>query len=1276
MTYTEDQEKAIRTRGKNILVAAAAGSGKTRVLVDRIIEQLRNRECSIEEILILTFTRAAAAEMQERIEQALSKELESCASREIQEFLERQMILLPGAFISTFDSFCSRIIRQNITAVDIDPQFRIADQQEFDLLRRDTLEELMESLYERPENEEDISDWEEFIHFVDDYGDDRGDLAIHDAVMDLYRFAQSQPFPEAWLDEECKRYEREYASPWETPWAASIAEEALFSLTSMREGYAALSNIRTANAQEAFLAHWTPYAALIDDCVGQLDYMIQLIKKGLQEKTPGIWDEIGESILRFDTYMLGKKEFRPLKKEFPEQQTAFKDRRTELKKEYKKFADDTAFCEREEDVRTRLMQTGKTVRAYVHLVKRYMTALLVAERDRNAFYFDAIAHLAIDLLCRNPDGLMHGASVDEVRSDIAKELMEKFRFIMVDEYQDTNGVQEAILSLIAREDNLFIVGDVKQSIYRFRMADPSLFQKKYDSFPEKPDLSDAGKDQLITMKQNFRSRSEVLSPINFIFDQVMVRSAMQIDYDEKSRLYPGLPYEKHARTLTGAAEVAVICREEDVPSDAAFLEVVKDDADTEELTGFEIEAQYIANRILALIASEHVVFDKDKGAYRPIAYRDIAVLLRAVAGKANILLEVLQQNGIPAYAEISGGYFETSEIRMILSLLSLLDNARQDIPLAAIMLSPIGGFTAEDLARLRILSPEDTLYDALVVHYEGEDECVQELMHRTARFLARLSKWRSYAASHSVPEIIWQLYRDTGYYEYVGGLRGGVLRQANLRMLAERAEDYEATNYRGLFRFLRYIENLQKRETDLSTARTLGASENVVRIMTIHKSKGLEFPVVILSDMGKKFNLSDAKGNFLMHKALGIAPKLVERSAAGRQIYRTLSWQAVSHAIQADAKAEEMRVLYVAMTRAREKLILTGMVGQRQYQILISRLKKAADAEKPTFSDRAIRSANSYFDWVLPAILRHKDGKVLRELADVSSFHDCTYLAEDSSFSISVLSASAISSGQPEETEESALFSAIRCHEPLAATAWKEKVEACLGFSYDMHGLFNVPTKLSVTEIKKRMNAIAHEDVPMPERSLVEKSTAFERPHFLQEKTELSSMEFGTLAHTILQHLDLAGDLSRDGLKMQLSSMAAEHLVEGSLLTDARRECLLDDLMKFVSSKIGRRMQSSRKLYRELPFSRMMPAKRFFPLVEGDEKVFVQGIIDVLFKDEDGHLVLLDYKTDRDTCASRAAARYKVQIDIYSEAIEAILGEHVEEKYLYLLHDGTLVDME
>ena len=1240
--WSQAQLKAIEERGKNLLVAAAAGSGKTSVLVERIIRRILQGETDVDRLLVVTFTNAAAAEMRERIEAALAQEIAKGASSPR---LERQLALLSNASISTLHAFCQNVIRRNFAAIDLDPKFRLAGEQEIRLLQQEVLEEIFERKYDEAE--------EGFLAFVDAYGTERGDEALYAMVLRLHAFSCSQPFPGLWLDSLAARFDLAAdARLLDTPWASTVLAQISFVLSGC------LAAVQRLSEKAGALGYAACHDALQEDET-LVENLLASVKGGDWEAMRQAFSSYKHATMRFPKGM-DEEEKEAAKRLFTLPRDRVKQRLKRLKETY--------FHSAEAELLDDLRALSGTAHAIVGVVRDFAAAFQAAKKERGIVDFNDLEHFALAVL-RDED-----APAGELRpSARALALQEKYEEVMVDEYQDTNGVQEAILSLVARADNLFTVGDVKQSIYRFRLADPRLFLKKHSEYP-----TAGGQYARIDLSENYRSRAGVLAAVNWLFSQLMTPEAMELLYDEAAALHFAAQYpEDVPQSLAGATELHII--ESDAVPDAAAVQEDADapaseagaenGADEEELKGFALEAAFIARRVRTLMASGALV--ADKGGYRPLRWRDIVILLRAARGRADILLETLRDADIPSYAALDAGYFQATEVRVVLAVLAVIDNARQDVPLAAVLCSPIVGLTFSELAELRLAAPEDDIFGALLVVNTPGAGFSAPLREKVGAFLELLSAWRKLVRRVSVPELIWQIYRDTGYYDYVGGMTGGLLRQANLRMLADRARDYEETNFRGLFRFLRFIEKMQQMETDLSAARTLGEGEDVVRIMTIHKSKGLEFPVVIVAGLGSKFNMRDAADDLLMHRELGLGLYRTEREKSLR--YSTFAREAVAERIRQESKAEELRVLYVAMTRAREKLILVGSTkklaaraeGWCSYVTLTKR-------ELPAY---AALEADSFLDWLGMTVARHADGAPLWECASLVEKRVAPAGEDDSRWQVELVPAAAVTSVSAAVPAEDDVFEKLRKGEPLPASDEKEAVERLLSWQYPPHGVADVPAKLSVTELKRRFAAedAAAEKPYMP---LAEKNggfarTVFKRPDFLQEKTGLSAAEYGTLMHLVLQHIDLAGDSSRKGLAAQLAAMVEREL----LLPEQAAFVRLEMVEAFLHSPLGSRMKGARRLWRELPFSRRLEARRFYPAAEPEARIFVQGIIDVLFEDENGALVLLDYKTDRDTSPAVVRKKYRLQIDLYTEAVEAILRRKVDERYLYLLQDGGIVKL-
>ena len=1126
MELTREQQAAVNARGENFLIAAAAGSGKTRTLTERVLKLVEDG-CEVDEMLIVTFTTAAAHEMRARIQTALENRLQETLDDELQTRLERQLILLNGAQISTFHSFCQSVLRRNFACIELDPKFRKADDNELDLLKREVIEELFEENYSAGN--------ETFKNFTDEFGGTvRGDDKIHDMIIDLHKFSLSIAHPEKWLDD--------LPAPYNLPANAKLEDTIWFHELKPHISDA-LKKISDdcAEAQRLARQYRITIKIFADECP-----QVEALGKNFTD-----WDRLRNklSAITFDTirYSGGTKEER---NEIKNLRDAYKSKIKSLSDKF--FIADAA------KIISDLRELHEPIKELVRLTKNFAEKFAAAKRERGIIDFADMEHFALKIFETSPA--------------VAETYRKKFKFIMVDEYQDTNGVQEAIVQKISRGDNLFFVGDVKQSIYRFRLVDSKNFRDKMTAY------------KCINLAQNFRSRRQILDAVNEIFKRLMVGGSTEILYDDDAALKFGAGYVDGENYFDERPEMFVINDEK---------------SDDDDGKSIELEMRFIAGKIHELIASKKLV--RDGEIYRPVELRDIVILHQSPKPKAFEILDTLKKFGVPAYVPNEENYFKSAEIQVMLSLLTLLDNARQDIPLAAVMLSPIGSFSAEELAQLRLAERYADFYTAVE---RGSDKC--------KNFLATLNRWRDEARQLSVPELLSVLYRETGYYDFVGRQERGAVRQANLRMLIDRAKDFEDTNARGLSRFVEHIQKLRGLGKDLASASTLSESENVVRVITIHGSKGLEFPVVFVAGLGKSFNREDStRGIIFHHSELGIGAHRTPKDSQMK--IKTLATQAVSKKIAEESLAEELRTLYVALTRAQEKLILVGTASP-------SKLKNLQPVDSLTAQE--ILSANKFFDWLLP--IKDALANVIR--SEVVPREEISAIQERS-----------IDAAQEKILQPPEKF------QPTTE---------------------NIPAKLSVTELKRR----AEED-ELPQLDAVAKKSAanyaYRRPNFLQTK-KLSGAEFGTLMHKVMQSLNLSGDLSAKGIAAQVDELARREIIPAEHAKLVRT----DEVAKFFKSPLGKRLLAATEIYREMPFSRPIDAKKFFNV---DEKIFVQGIIDLLFRDANGRWVLLDYKTDRDS--PDIAARYRLQIDLYAAALEALLKLKISEKYLYLLGSGRLVKM-
>ncbi len=1124
MELTREQQEAVDAYGENLLIAAAAGAGKTKTLTERVVKLIEENFCEVDELLIMTFTKAAAQEMRLRIQSALMKRLETELDATNQAHLEKQIILLSGAQISTFDSFCQSVLRRNFSHIDLDPKFRTAETTELDILKKEVIEELFEENY--------LND--AFKNFTDEFGGNvHGDDKIHEIIIDLHDFSLSMPYPDEWLDSLAAPYNLpENARLDDTIWFKFLKPHIVQTLKKIFNDCAAACELAEQNNIKVKIIRSD--FNQINDLKTSLDDWNALYDK--------IWT------VNFDNFGGGK---------FVEDRLIIKDAIKNLRDSYKKKLEalrDKYFLADENKMLADVRELFEPIKELVRVTKLFAQKFSEAKRERGIIDFNDMEHFALKILDTAPE--------------VVATYRDKFKFIMVDEYQDTNGVQEAIVQKISRGDNLFFVGDVKQSIYRFRLVDSANFKDKMNSY------------RCINLSKNFRSREKIIAVVNEIFKRLMNKRATEIDYDAAAALQFGASYEVGENYFDERPE---------------FYFIKTEDGDGNK--AIEIEMRFIAGKIHELIASEKLVRDGEK--YRPVDFRDIVILHRSPKTTAFEILDTLKKFGVPAYVPDEENYFQANEIQVVMSLLTLLDNARQDIPLAAVMLSSIGGFSAEELAEIRIANPDVDFYTAVA---NGSDKCKE--------FLTKLNVWRETVRQMGVPELLSNLYRETGYYDSVGKEERGEVRQANLRILIDRAANFESTNARGLSRFIEFIKKIRDMQKDLSTAATLGENENVVRVVTIHKSKGLEYPVVFVAGVGKQFNADDyTRAKLFMHKEFGIG---AHRTPKNSQLkVKTLATQAVSKKIADESIAEELRLLYVAMTRAEEKLFLVGTTTK-------TALKDLRSVDVP--DDYDILTAGKFMDWLLPIkdALEPVIKSRLVELSEVLAIK--------------------------ERSIEKAQKKIAQAPEKLPSTP-----------------LEKIPAKLSVTELKRRAE---EEDLPQLEK-FAQKNFAYRRPNFIQKK-EISGAEFGSLMHKVMQSLNLSGDLSAKGIAAQIVELAKREIIPSEHVNLIKAE----KISKFFASELGQRLIKAQEFYRELPFSRLIDAQRFFHV---DEKIFIQGIIDLLFKDAAGRWILLDYKTDRD--AEDIAERYKIQIELYTAAVEALLKITVAEKYLYLLNGGRLVKM-
>jgi ATP-dependent helicase/nuclease subunit A len=1329
-TWTDEQWQAIVRRGGNLLVAAAAGSGKTAVLVERIIRRITEGPAPIDvdRLLVATFTKAAADEMRERIRTALEKRLEDHPH---DEHLRRQLAYIHRALITTLHSFCHEVVRRHFRELGLAPDFRIGNEAETALIRRDALEAMFEAEYAERDPDSD------FWRLVECFGGERSDEPLYRLVDGLYEFSRSHPWPDEWLDEQAGRFAGDGGA-----WFESLRRDVRIELASV------LHTLEEALRLTQRPGGPAPYAET-------LAAEAQAVGRAVAAAAQGGWAALHECVHAVSFDKLKSVRGDACDKRLKEQAKALRD---QAKQRFARLKEEL-FGRSPEAYLADLRAAAPLMRELVRLVRRFASVYEQAKRERGVLDFADLEHYCLRVL-RAPESTPDRV----VPSAAALAYREQFEEVLLDEYQDTNQVQEAIVALISRDSpagNRFMVGDVKQSIYRFRLADPGLFLHKYRTYVReqametgveegrqgtaplgaadirpadlqagapagRPAAVPAGSPESraedrpmspaeglpegirIDLARNFRSRKEILDAVNRLFRRLMTESVGEMDYDDAARLIPGasFPEPPGRRPEDGFVDVLILDRGAAAPDttaaegDAAAQDAVApsagdaepgEDAPEEDATVAQLEARMIAQQIKRLMGGEHgmpfMVADKATRGFRPVRYRDIVVLLRATQDWAPVMLEELRLAGIPAYAELSTGYFSAVEVEVMLALLSIIDNPYQDIPLAAVLRSPIAGLTEEEMAAVRAANrAAPYFYDAVVACARAE-ETSEALRGKLERFLRRLELWRREARQTPVSDLLWRIYRMTGYYETAGAMPGGAQRQANLRALYDRARQYESTSFRGLFRFLRFIERLREQGGDLGAAGTLGEQEDVVRIMSIHKSKGLEFPVVFVAGLGKRFNLQDLNGPFLMHKELGFGPKLVDEALEIR--YPTLANLAIRRRILLETLAEEMRILYVALTRPKEKLILIGTV--RDATKAAAKWAVAASGPGPALPDGVLAEARCYLDWIGPALIRHPDAAVLRELAEMPPAAAEGADGEPSRWNIAVGGAEGLAqAAAARAARDETIMQAVYRLEPVyhLGSDMADEIERRLAWEYPYSRASAMLSKTSVSEMKRRIAGEEErrgeweEDAAGLDQVVADRAKRpsfgkrlLRRPRFLEAR-RLTAAERGTLYHTVMQHLpfDLPADpaavrawIERQAAARRLPTYAAEEVDE-------------DSIAAFLRSELAARIRASADVRRELPFTFGVPAERVYPDADptvAGETILMQGVMDCLFSEPEGW-VLVDYKTDAlgpDRDFNRIRERYALQLDLYCEAVGRILKQPVKEAYLYLFDGAATLRM-
>lgn len=1193
MTWTKEQQQVIDLRNRNILVSAAAGSGKTAVLVERIKELVLDKKhpVDIDHLLVVTFTNAAAAQMKERVAKALEKALQENPS-DVR--LQQQAALVQNAQITTIDSFCLYVLRNHFHEIGLEPNFRIGDEGELKLLREDVMTGLFEQCYEEKHPG--------FLHLISCYGTSRSDAPVRDMIFKLYSYAQSYPWPKQWLREALSCYEIKTEQELEQ---APFIEMTVEYGKQMVKGY---------------LEQAEHYHELCQDVDGPYMY-----EEACEQDV-----ERMEELLSCSTYQdfyeeLGKCKFATLgrAKDYigsPEKQEQVKTERKKLKDGIGKLKSD-CFVLTFQEILEQLTLVQPSAEALAEVTERFIDAFTERKQDKNLVDFSDLEHFALEILVEEETGKP---------TETAKEFQNAYEEIMIDEYQDSNYVQETILRTISREvvgqNNLFMVGDVKQSIYRFRLARPELFMEKFDTY----ETTDAP-CQRIDLHKNFRSRDTVLTFTNDIFYRIMKRNLGGVDYTDEAALYCGADYPAGEKEDAFDSEILLTTTQE------------LEEGTKQQISKQELEAKLIADRIRKMVGKEEVV-DEETGEFRKVRYGDIVILLRSLSEWADLFAEVLNANGIPAHTVSRTGYFSALEIRTVLNYLRILDNPRQDIPLAAVLKSPMAGLSDEQLARLRLLAEDKPYHQCVKMFLEAEEELTEkestadeDMRAKLKRFSETYKKLRRQTMDIPMHELLQKVLKETGYARYASALPAGRQRLANLHMLSEKAIAYEKTSYRGLYHFIRYIDELQKYDVDFGEAELVGENEDAVNIMSIHKSKGLEFPVCFVSGMGKSFNKQDSRSKMILHPNLGVGLDIIEEDR--RIKVPAFFKKVIARQTELESLGEELRVLYVAFTRAKEKLIITGCIKDEEMLQQIREIYCGSNRKALNFKERA--EAKTFLEWILPAAAASGSWD------KVSYVTPWSMLEDEAAHQI---------------TEHVSLRQRVQQAEEVSDTLY-EKIKEQLSYQYPHPDAIHLVTKYSVSELKHRAmrELAAKEEEDVTPKFLEEVSTPYV-PAFMEGKAEVNQGALrGTAMHRLMECYDFTkmpdcSDEFAENIKKQLTGLVQM----GKVSEDMQKLIRIPSVELFLKSQLAPRMKAAAMrddLFREKPF--VMGNHEM-----EEEMVLIQGIIDVFWVEEDG-IVLLDYKTDRVDSATRLRDMYKEQLDLYAEALERIFRLPVKEKYLY-----------
>ena len=1190
--WTEEQQQAINEKGANILVAAAAGSGKTAVLVERIINKVINEKIDIDRILVVTFTSAAASEIRERILEAIYKKLEENPE---DTNLQKQINLINKANISTIHSFCLDVIRNNFYELDISSNFRVADTTEIELMKYEVLDELFEEKY--------LSNDKDFEDLINIYTGYRGDEGLQNLVLNIYKFIQSSPFPEKWLNDKVNLFKNTNQDFAQTIWGKTILENIEEELT---EGIMQLQNILKDMKKIDELSKFTK---IIQEDIYNLEDILRYTNS---------WDNTLTKInnLVWQKWPTDKKITIDLKEQAKEVRNKVKEIINKSIK--KKIAYDS--IQANEDIN----EMHVTLTKLKNLLVEFMFKFASKKKEKNVVDFNDIEHFALKILIGE-----NGEA-----TELAKKYREKFQEIAIDEYQDSNLVQEQILTSISKGNNIFMVGDVKQSIYKFRQARPELFLEKYKNYNLKQEISGNSLGLKIQLFKNFRSRENILNITNLVFQNIMSEKVGEIEYNEKEYLNYSAGYKEPEENTdyAGKTELHIIDLKE---KEEIFIndEEIDEKIEVEKIENSVLEAKFVAKKINELLNSNYMVFDKEQG-YRKITPKDIIILLRATTNIAPIYEKELADLNLPVFSDSSSQYLDTMEIQIIVSILKIINNPIQDIPLVTVLRSPIfASFTDNDLISIRLTDKSCSFYESMI---KARLVVNEQLNSKIDNVIYYLEKWKQEEKYLPLDELIWQIYVDTNLINIVGLMPNGAIRQANLKMLFEKAKQFENASFKGLFNFINFIDRLKNNNGDLSSAKLIGENENVIRIMSIHKSKGLEFPVVFLCGTGKGFNMRDLNEDVLLHQDMGIGPKLIDFER--RIEYDTLAKEAIKLKIKLETLSEEQRILYVALTRAKEKLIITGISKDLEKDFKQKRELLQIYNENMNIIDyKLVKKYKTYLDWLELVYLKNEN-----KITDIATLY--TYTKTDLEKELN---------NKEQEKLNNIKEKIFENTKDLKDT---ENIKEILNWKYRYKKSSEIPTKTAVTRLQ------AEED---------KKIELTEIPKFMGKEKKITPAEKGTLMHLCIQRLNEKQTYTKETIKQMIQSLVLKEII-----TTTEADAInIDTLYKYTKSALWNDLSKAKEIHKEQPFYINIPAKEIYENIETDENILVQGIIDLYYISEDNKLILIDYKTDYVKKPEELINKYKTQLSIYKKALENSLNRRVDETYIFSTNWGQSLNV-